>query len=105
MQRPLDPDILCALVREGGYKAGDSSWIASTKARFAEQNMSQAVLNLIMSFGMFRPYPHIHCWEWKDYGPHDWSIDFGVRVSYRVCRLHKLSDSAESSLHTSNYQA
>ena len=87
MQRPLDSNKLCALVREGGDEAGDSHWIATTKAHFAEENMSQAVLKLIMSFEMFRPYPHIHCREWKDYGPHDWSMDFGVRVSYRVCRL------------------
>ncbi|KAL9135952.1 MAG: hypothetical protein Q9175_002850 [Cornicularia normoerica] len=79
MQRPLDTDRLLALV-DDHIDAG-TFYIIFVKESFAEQNLSEGVVNLLLAFGMFRPYLHIHsriCEDLKR-GPEKWRIDFGNR--------------------------
>lgn len=78
MQRPLDTDRLLALV-EDHIDAG-TFYIILVKESFAEQNLSEGVVNLLLAFGMFRPYLRIHSRICKDLkrGPEKWRIDFGV---------------------------
>ena len=101
MQRPLDANRLLALVEEG-VDAG-TFYIDFVKEHFEQQNMSEGVDNLILAFGLFKPYLRILSLTWEDYGPDKWRIDFGVGTNGRFCRLQRLTDSVESPIHTSEY--
>ena len=91
MQRPLDAHQLLALVDDGvlvddGIDVG-TAYITFLKRHFAEQNVSAGVLNLILAFGLFRPYLCIQCETWENYGPDRWRINFLVRIIQHSRRL------------------
>ena len=76
--RSLDQDLFLALVDDKGINA-DLSFVKNAKRHFNRQNMSEGVRNLILAFGI-RPYLRILCDTWVNWGPHEWRINFGVRI-------------------------
>ena len=102
MQSPLDPNPLLALVDDS--IDADTSYVKNAKRHFERQNMSEGVRNLILAFGLFRPYLRIHSETWEKWGPDRWRIDFGVRINKHFCWLSRLTDKAESPIHTSKCQ-